>query len=472
MKNLGKIIFILFLIQSEIYAGVKASVDGKEVQRGDMVTYSLELSGEDIQRPNINNLCGEDVISTSSSTSIQSVNGEYKKKYILSYKFIPKKDCTIEHVEVNVDGKIEKTLPIDIAVKKVISSTKDKFSLRLYTEKKDVFVGEPFEVILILKQKKSVKVVDNKYNEPSFKGFWVKGTPTQEQDEDGEYIITRVVYTIAAQRVGKLNIASAQMKIASRSNAKNYFGGFFPQVKWKSYFSNELEVNSMPIPHGVSLVGDFNIEATVKNTTINAGEAVNLTVKLTGDGNLEDVKSFKPYIEGVSVFDEKIVIENNVLTQKITFVADSDFVIEPFLLKVFNTKTKTIKTISTNKIDIKVKNAKPKEELKIKRDETPVKVYEKTAQKEFDKFWLLMAFLIGLVGGILIMIIKSIDFSRKNKKINLKDHKVLLVKLMPYKDNEDVKTIVEILENNRYSDKSKEIDKKGLKEIIKKYEIS
>lgn len=472
MKNLGKIIFILFLIQSEIYAGVKASVDSEKVQQGDMVTYSLELSGEDIQRPNINNLCGEDVISTSSSTNIQYIDGDYRKNYILSYKFIPKKSCTIEAVEINVNSKAEKTLPINIVVDKVISSTKDKFSLRLYTEKKDVFVGEPFEVIMILKQKKSAKIVDNKYTQPSFKGFWVKGTPTQEQDEDDKFITTRVVYTLAAQRVGKLDISSAHMKIASRSNAKNYFGGFFPQVKWKSYFSNELEVNSMPIPAGVSLVGDFSIEATVDKFTVNAGEAVNLTVKLTGNGNLEDVKSFKPYIEGVSVFDEKIVIENNVLTQKITFVADSDFTIEPIMLKVFNTKTKTIKTISTDKIDIKVKNAKPKEEVKITRDETTVNVNEKTIEKEFDKFWLIMAFLVGLVGGVLIMIIKSVDFSRKNKKINLKDHKVLLVKLMPYTDDEDVKKIVDILENNLYSDEKLEIDKKVLKEVIKKYEIS
>ncbi len=77
MKNLGKIIFILFLIQNTIYAGITASVESENVQRGDMVTYDLELVGEDIQRPNINNLCGEDVISTSSSTNIQSVNGSY-----------------------------------------------------------------------------------------------------------------------------------------------------------------------------------------------------------------------------------------------------------------------------------------------------------------------------------------------------------------------------------------------------------
>ena len=69
MKNLGKILFILFLIPHAIYAGVTAFVDSKNIELGDMVTYSLDLSGEDVVRPDIHTLCGEDVISTSSSTA-------------------------------------------------------------------------------------------------------------------------------------------------------------------------------------------------------------------------------------------------------------------------------------------------------------------------------------------------------------------------------------------------------------------
>ena len=58
MKNLGKILFTFLIIPHAIYAGVIASVDSKKVQLGDTVTYSLDLSGKDISRPNIYNLCG------------------------------------------------------------------------------------------------------------------------------------------------------------------------------------------------------------------------------------------------------------------------------------------------------------------------------------------------------------------------------------------------------------------------------
>ena len=46
------------------------------------------------------------------------------------------------------------------------------------------------------------------------------------------------------------------------------------------------------------------------------------------------------------------------------------------------------------------------------------------------------------------------------------------MKLLPYKDNADVKKVVDILENNLYLDKKIELDKKSLKEIILKYDIS
>ena len=48
---------------------------------------------------------------------------------------------------------------------------------------------------------------------------------------------------------------------------------------------------------------------------------------------------------------------------------------------------------------------------------------------------------------------------------------MLLIKLMPFKENADVKELVTMLESHLYKDSSKEIDKKQIKDIIKKYEI-
>lgn len=474
MKNLGKLFFIILLVSSSLYADVVGSVDEQKVQRGDVVTFSLKLIGKDIQRPNIYEICGVDVLSTSETRSIRMVNNMTTTDYILTYKFEPIKNCTINPLEILIDGKKERTSAINITVTKPVKSKDDDFSLTLFLSKQEVFVGESFELVLMLKQRKSAKIVDNKFIRPDLKGFWIKGEPKQERGEDNEFVVTKVTYYLAAQRVGSLDIAPAQMKIASRKKARNFFGGFFPEVKWKNYFSNELNIEVKPLPAGVTLVGNFEIKATVDKTVANANEAVNVTITVSGDGNLEDIKTFKPYIDGVSIFDEKIVVGKNQLTQKIAFVGDDSYLVEPFIIKFLDITTKEIKTISTQPIKIEIKNAKLPKELIIKRDnnETIVVPKQVSSENAFDKLWLIPAFVVGVIFGVLVMIIKSLNIFQRKKKLNIKDHKMLLVKLMPYNENEDVKELVDILESNLYSKTQEKIDKKVLKAIIKKYEIS
>ena len=129
--------------------------------------------------------------------------------------------------------------------------------------------------------------------------------------------------------------------------------------------------------------------------------------------------------------------------------------------------------IKTEPIEIDITHAKHKEEIKIHRQEVVEKPITTTVEKEvFNKLYLALAVLIGIVIGILLMIIKKFISFEKKKKLNLKDTKMLLVKLMPYKENHDVKVLVDTLENNLYAEEKQEIDKKTLKEIIKKYEIN
>ena len=478
MRYLGRVFFIFFISQQAIYADVVANVDNTHVGFGEVVTYNLILNGEDIKKPDIYTLCGEDVVGTGSSTSINVINGAYKKSYVLSYKFVPKKSCVIEAISLDIDGKTHTTKPIDIVVEKFVASKNDDFSLTISASKNEVYVGEAIELTLLFKQKKSAKVVDNKFVNPEFKGFWVKGEPKQEVVNDAEYINTKVIYNIAPQREGVLEITPASIAIASRQNTQNYYGGFFPEVKWKTYFSNDLNITSKVVPSDVDVVGDIEIYASVDKSQVNPNEAVNVTIKVKGKANLEDIKPFKPYIDGVSIFDEKIVIKDDLLSQKITFVADRSFTIPAFSLRVFNPITEKTKLVSTSEIMIQVNHAKvkPEEELTIKREEKPKVDEEKVVSqvkgfKDLDIFWTSAIFFLGLVLGILLMILKPLISFKNEKKFDSKNHKMLLVKLMPFENNADVKELMSVLEANVYKNEKIKIDTKKIKEIVKKYEI-
>ena len=469
-----KLLIIIMLIPFSVYASVVASVNTDSVELGEAVTYSLNLSGNDISRPNITTLCDSDIISTGSSTSINMINGRVEKSYILSYKFLPEKSCEIAPSEVKIDGVIEKSNTVSIKVMPVSASKDKDFILRLESSKNDVLVGESFEVSLIFKQKRGSRAVDSEFSSPEFKGFWIKNESAPTNYVDGVYNVSKVVYTLSAQRQGALEVPNAKMRIAFRVKARDSWGAFIPQVKWKTYFSNNLKINVKALPQNVKFVGDFKIKASVDNTQINANEAVNLSLEVTGTGNLEDMTTFKPSMENANVFDEKIKQEKNKITQKMAFVANDDFIIPSFSIKYLDLKTKQIKTISTKEIKIKVKNAK-KEKLVVVKNDIPLSITNNNNESlTLSKMIMIEIFIVGFILGMLVMYFKPWKFNKidKKMKISIKDEKLLLMKLLPYKEDKEVNNILETLENNLYSSEKKEIDKKVLKDILKKYNIS
>lgn len=472
MNNISKLLFLLLALQHVAFAAVTAKVDSDNIELGEMVTYYLDISGDNITRPNIQRLCNTEVISTSSQTSMQVVNGDFKKSYILSYKFIPQNSCNIEQIGVDVNGKIELSNAVDVKIKPA-SQTKDQdFVLTIESNKKELFVGETFDLTLTFKQKTDSEAVDSEFIPPELKGLWLKNEAKPLRNKDGKYTVTKVVYTMAPQREGNLKIEKAQMRIASRSNKENNWGAWIPTIKWKTYFSNEVDIKVKPLPAGLSLVGDFSMKAIADRSEVNANEAVNVTIEVEGSGNLEDVKSFKPFIDGVTVFDEKIVLEGNKLTQKIAFIAEMDFTIPSFGLKYLSAQTKEEKTVYTKEINIKIKNAKAKEELVIKRDENRTATVQSSPSRGVDGLWLAVMFIVGFAAGTLLMILKPYKRWQKEKGVSIKDPKVLLMKLLPFRDDKEVRELVDTLEKSIYSDEKPKCDKKSLKEIVKKYKIS
>ncbi|MDH4945368.1 BatD family protein [Sulfurimonas sp. C5] len=478
MKNLGKIYILFLLSVSSLYAGVSASISPRVVAIGDVVTYSLKAEGSDITEPTIYQLCGQNIISSGSRTNIEMINTEYKKTRTFLYQFVAQKDCTIEPVEMQIDGNSVKSNSVDLKVKKQLGKAEKDFILEYDISKKDVYVGESVTLTLTLKQSHSVSVVDSKFLPSDFKGFWKKSESKPQRDEDGTYLLTKVQYVLTPQREGNITISPSELRVASRVNSNGWNPTFMPQVRWKSYFSNELTLHVKPLPNNAKLIGAFTISAEADKTTTNPNEAVNVVVKVQGEGNLEDIESFKPHISGVNVFDEKIDISNNTLTQKLVFVSDHDFTIPPFELVYFDTKTKKLKKIYTKLINVKVNGSTAKQQqqtLTIKKDETAEENTEKPVVTETknDPIALVVAFVFGVLIGISIMIFKIGKLRKSDtQKISLKDEKLLLIKLLPYKDSDsDVKEIVEILEKNIYSIEKEKLDKVKVKEVFKRYGI-
>lgn len=482
MKNLGKIFLCVLLGSVPLLAKVEASLDRSVVFSGEMVSYKLSISGEDIQRPTLGSICGNEIVATGSQTSIESINGRYSKTYTLSYQFMPQESCVIEPVSVSVDGKVETSNPVKLKVKEPSQQKDAPFVLSLKSAKESLYVGEPFELILTLTQKVGAEAIDSRFKAPDFKGFWVKSEEEPIRSDNGEEIVTTLIYQLAPQREGNISIDAAQLQVASRVSQINSWGSFSPQVQWRNYYSNKINLKVNAIPNGAKLIGDFSISTTLSKTEIGQNEPLNLEVVVEGVGNLEDIKSFKPYINGVSVFDEDIIIKGEKLTQKMAFVSAEDFTIPAFELVYYNTKTEKVQKIVTEPIEIRVTGDAPKQKVEIERSssqEHPV-VLEQTDSQEIQKeeqssSLLVSLFAAGLVVGIfigmaLLYFVPKV-MRKKSKSLDISDEKLLLVKLLPYKEQEGVQEMIDTLEQNIYSQQKTPLDKKRLKELLKRYEI-
>ncbi len=481
MKNRGRIIVLfIVLFSSYLFGSVKAVVDHRSVMLGDSVTFRIVASGEDVKVPQLDSLCGVDIISESTQQSIQIINGDMKKSISHIYVFEPEKSCDIKSIPIEVAGKIEQTKPIHIEVSNTPQQTTNAdFLLELHVNKKEVFIGESFAVTLVFKQKRGVDALDSKFFPPKLDGFWIKSQSQPEKTQQGDYIVTTIHYKMAAQREGELIISPAKIKIALRMMRRDFWNNFAPNVKWRTYYSNSIKMKVYAPPKGVKLVGNLDISFKVDKTKVHPNEAVNGVITIKGDGNIEDIESFRPYIQNANVFDEKPEIdqENGVFKEKIAFVADENFTIPSFSIRYFDPKTKKIITKKTDPVSITVIGGVTKEKkLVVKKastQEAPAVVRVGTDTSAAIT-WVILSFIAGIfTGGVAVFMKFNPSRTKQQKKrFSMSDKKVLFVRLLPYKDHQDVKEVLDVLENNLYGDNTKTIERSKIKEIVEKYDIS
>ncbi|MBU0631148.1 BatD family protein [bacterium] len=482
MKNLGKI--ILFLIFSiDLFAAVSADVDQRVITPGNVVNFTLQVSGSGFEKPSIDTLCGVNVLGRSSQTSISGVNGQFTKTQTLSYSFSPEHTCTIDPIEVKTDEGTVTTKPIKIEVRPLSADAKARFSLSYETDKKDVYVGEPFEVILTSKIRRDMKVVDSRFEPSVMNGFWVKKQQQLDAVYDGDYIKRKVIYILAAQRDGNLTLQPAKMSLAQRATSRDpFFGDMMPNLNWSKYLSNSLHVRVKPLPKGIDLVGhNITLDISVDKTKVNQNEPVNATIKLTGVANFEDIGSLKPFIPNISVFEDDAKIEHLIkngvysgeYTKKMAFVGDGNFTIPSIQIKYLDTKTNSVKILKTEPVHVSVLGntvQKSNVPLKIeKASSNDERVMVKTEDK-ISYLYLSLAGLAGFLLGVLFMLIRPLIAMRKGSStISSKDTKAILSRLIEFKDDADVKEMIDLLEKKLYTGEDVMIDKTKLKELRKRY---
>ena len=483
MRNLGRIALTL-LYATTVFAGVTADVDQSAITPGNIVTFSLHITDTKFQKPSITTICGSSVLATSSQTNVSGVNGKFSKTQTLSYSFSPVRSCVIDPIEIKTESGTVKTAPIKIDVKALSKDAKEKYSLEYTTTAKEVYVGEPFSVTLVSKIRRDLKVLDSKFEASDMNGFWIK---KQQQDPDsveGDYVKTKITYVLAAQKAGDLSLKPAAMSLAQQTGTgDDFFGNMQSNVKWNRYLSNSLHVKVKSLPSGVDLVGsDLGIKANIDKIKVNKNEAANVILTLQGSANFEDVGALKLSIPDVSIFEDDAKIDNLIkdgnfnsnYSKKIAFVSDKSFTIPAIEIKYFDTKAHEVRTLKTEPLHVEVSGSKADAKEAALKIEKPDANEQSSliGNRWFYVLSVALALLIGFILGVVMMIVKP--FSKKDifvVPVSRSESKALISKLIAFKDDTEVREMIEILERKSYLGENINIDKKKLQELQKRYKF-
>ncbi len=483
MKILGRYLLFFIISLSPLWSNIKASLSQSLILDGDEVSFIIEAEGESVKFPKIDKIGGYKIKSRASSRSMVLINGKMEKKLSKKYTFLPRKNLTIPSFDVEVDGKIYKSEPLKLVVNKKLKKVNSSpFIFELKVNKDKVYVGEPILASFIFKQRVDVDLAEANFNAPLFTDFWAKTTKKVPNRVSGDYTVYKINYVLYPQKSGTLEIQSGRMDAGIlKPKVKGLFS--FERVKWKSLYSNSKKIEVKSLPLGVVNFGKFDFKVVVDKKSVDANEPVNLSIVISGEGNVEAIEEFSIDIDNAIVYPDKPqrseVFDNGknrvLFKQKFALVSDRNFTIPSLEFNYFDSKEHIVKSLKSKSFFISVKpninyqKMLPKlvkSDNNISSSKGAVICKEKFSINNF--LYLFGGFLLGI---IFMVLFNKLSISRQKsveeplfRKINSsKNDKELLNTLLPYADKTDqMKDIVKKLEDNVYSGESFIIDKKDL----------
>ncbi len=502
--TMKKLLFILLTLTISLFTlananGVEATVSNTEIVAGNMVQLKIKAIGNRATFPDIREIDGAKVLGRheNQNNSFTYINGEMKneRSSILVLTFAPQKDMTIPSYKVNIDGQVYKTDPIALKVVEpsaVLAADNSKFSLQLRTDKKSVVVGEPILATVYFSLQHGVRLSENpQYNKPEFKGFFSKEIGEEKSYNEGRRQVTELRYILIPKSEGNYTLgpATAKIGVADR-NRRDMFGRFFGTT-WHPIASNTVDVQVKAKAEDTDLVGNFSIENRLDKQEVQANKPVNLTVKITGEGSLDDFEFPAYEIDGVTIYsdDAKITTDlqgisiHSEYVKSFVFIADHDFTIPARKISVYDTKTQTVKYLLIPSYSVKVKGATSvattipqNTKASNGKVQTNLKVLEKSMLDDGEEekvgddlptasWWMIV---LAFVSGIFVMLLVKMlpSFKRTKTYHNYKESEALKILYPHINESKEIEAMVRKLYAKKAGNKEIKIDKQELHTLI------
>jgi hypothetical protein len=348
MKRIVSILFLIVVITNFVVAQkLTTAVSKSKVAVGEMfqIQFSLSGSNANIKLPNLSDFDIYQGPFQSSSMSI--TNGNVSQSISVTYVIAAKKEgkFTIGSASVNANGATVQSNPVAIEVIKGAANQatqpnsnqgnaqttapssgdiSDNLFVKTEVSKTKTYVGEEISVIFKLYTRMDVLQL-NVTAMPSCDGFFMQESKanagqSNETVNGVNYMVGELKRTfMIPQHTGKLVIDPMELEciVRQRSNKKprdifeQMLGGYEnAQYKIKS---KPVTIDVQPLPEKnkpadfSGAVGDYAYRVELSKDNVKTNDAVNLTITLTGKGNIKLVDAPKiNFPEDFETYDPKV----------------------------------------------------------------------------------------------------------------------------------------------------------------------
>jgi len=331
----------------------RASASPRVVETGERfrVSFSVNAEGKNFETPSFEHFAILSGPNMSTSTSVQIINGQMTRTVSYSYNFVlqavEEGTFTIGKARIEVDGKTYETEEITVEVVKgsapsapatpapsttpEISGIKgEDLFVQVITDRKEVYQGEHLVATIKLFTRLDLSGIgDRKF--PSFSGFLQQEIDIPEQNYLQREVVNGNVYgtlvlrqvVLIPQRSGTLTIDPMELECHIRQRISrgtgSIFDDFFDSFRTvsRTVSSDPVKIRVKPLPEEApasfeGLVGRYTLKASVDREEVVADEAVTLTLKVTGTGNLKlmspPVVNLPP---GFETYDPRVTMDIN-----------------------------------------------------------------------------------------------------------------------------------------------------------------
>lgn len=320
----GLVAAMLWLLSSATaLAGVlTGELDRTEGGLDDQFVYTLTIEGSFDGEPEFPQVQGLEARAAGQSQNISIVNGKYSKEVQVQYVLTPSKEGTfaIPPVKLKVDGKDMQTLPLEMKVsaagagsnragsasRNVPSSASadseagagDGIFLERTFSKTQAYVGEAIGVKIKVFNRVKVAGAQPDFKYPS--AFQVKNIEGQKSYTEmvggNEYNVTELDAVVIPNREGDYKIdpaiLTARVAVQRRTRSRSFFDDMLgsTELQEKRLHSSVATLKILPLPlegrrkDFSGLVGNFSMAADVTPRAANAGDTLNLTINIEGQG--------------------------------------------------------------------------------------------------------------------------------------------------------------------------------------------